>query len=118
MKALTTFIAIALLAFSTTACSQQHTYRSGGFGSKTVKASKNYVTKDIKVDNFTKLSVAGSPDVTYTQKSGKPTVEVYTSDNIVDLRISVSRTIPSTSASRRTSAYPIINWKYVCPQKS
>ena len=84
MKALTTFIAIALLAFSTTACSQQHTYRSGGFGSKTVKASKNYVTKDIKVDNFTKLSVAGSPDVTYTQKSGKPTVEVYTSDNIVD----------------------------------
>lgn len=65
MKALTTFIAIALLAFSTTACSQQHTYRSGGFGSKTVKASKNYVTKDIKVDNFTKLSVAGSPDVTY-----------------------------------------------------
>lgn len=79
MKALTTFIAIALLAFSTTACSQQHTYRSGGFGSKTVKASKNYVTKDIKVDNFTKLSVAGSPDVTYTQKSGKPTVEVYLS---------------------------------------
>ena len=77
MKALTTFIAIALLAFSTTACSQQHTYRSGGFGSKTVKASKNYVTKDIKVDNFTKLSVAGSPNVTYTQKSGKPTVEVY-----------------------------------------
>ena len=67
MKALTTFIAIALLAFSTTACSQQHTYRSGGFGSKTVKASKNYVTKDIKVDNFTTLSVAGSPDVTYTQ---------------------------------------------------
>ena len=58
---------------------------SGGFGSKTVKASKNYVTKDIKVNNFTKLSVAGSPDVTYTQKSGKPTVEVYTSDNIVDL---------------------------------
>ena len=52
---------------------------------QTVKASKNYVTKDIKVDNFTKLSVAGSPDVTYTQKSGKPTVEVYTSDNIVDL---------------------------------
>lgn len=85
MKALTTFIAIALLAFSTTACSQRHTYRSGGFGSKTVKASKNYVTKDIKVNNFTKLSVAGSPDVTYTQKSGKPTVEVYTSDNIVDL---------------------------------
>ena len=43
------------------------------------------MTTDIKETNFTKLSVAGSPDVTYTQKSGKPTVEVYTSDNIVDL---------------------------------
>lgn len=85
MKTLTTFIAIALLAFSTTACSQQHNYRSGGFGSKTVKASNNYVTKDIRVENFTKLSVAGSHDVIYTQKPGKPSVEVYTSDNIVDL---------------------------------
>lgn len=85
MKNLTTLIAIALLAFSATACSQQHTYRSGVFGSKTVKASKNYVTKEMKVDHFTKLSVGGSPDVTYTQKPGKPTVEVYTSDNIVDL---------------------------------
>ena len=55
MKALTTFIAIALLAFSTTACSQQHTYRSGGFGSKTVKASKNYVTKDINLNSATLL---------------------------------------------------------------
>lgn len=85
MKKLTSLIAIALLAFSTTACSQQHTYRSGGFSNKTIKASKNYVTKKMKVEEFTGLSVAGSPDVTYTQKAGKPTVEVYTSDNIVDL---------------------------------
>lgn len=85
MKTLTTLITAILLAFGTTACSQQHVYSSGGFGSKTVKASKNYVTKDIKVENFTGLSVAGSPDVVYTQKSGKPKVEVYTSDNIVDL---------------------------------
>lgn len=86
MKSLATFTAIALLAFSTTACSQQNTYSSGNiFGGKTIKASKNFVTKDIKVDNFTKLSVAGSPDVTYTQKAGKPEVKVYTSDNIVDL---------------------------------
>lgn len=48
-------------------------------------ASNKYVTKDIKVDNFKKISVAGSPDVTFTQKSGRPEVEVYTSDNIVDL---------------------------------
>ena len=55
------------------------------FGGKTIKASKNYVTKNIKVDNFTGLNLAGSPNVTYTQKAGKPEVEVYTSDNIVDL---------------------------------
>lgn len=86
MKSLATFSAIAFLTFSTTACSQQSTYSSGNiFGGKTIKASKNFVTKDIKVDNFTKLSVTGSPDVTYTQKAGKPEVQVYTSDNIVDL---------------------------------
>lgn len=86
MKSLTTFLAIAFLAFSTTACSQQHTYSSGNlFGGKTIKASKNFVTKDIRVDNFTNVNIAGSIDVTYTQKAGKPDVKVYTSDNIVDL---------------------------------
>lgn len=86
MKSLASFITIVLLAFCATACSQKHTYSSGNlFGGNTIKANKNYVTKDIKVGNFTKLNVTGSPDVTYTQRSGKPQVEVYTSDNIVDL---------------------------------
>ena len=73
------------LILSTTACSQSKNYSSGNWGSKKVIASNKYVTKDIKVDNFKKISVAGSPDVTFTQKSGRPEVEVYTSDNIVDL---------------------------------
>ncbi len=86
MKNLVTFASAILLAFSTTACSQfRHTEHTGSFGGKTVKASKNYVTKDIKVDNFTEINLKGSPDVTYTQKAGKPKVEIYTSDNIVDL---------------------------------
>ena len=85
MKTLATIIAFSILTLSVTACSHNHTYSSGLFGGKTIKASKNYVTKNIKVDNFTGLNLAGSPDVTYTQKAGKPTVEVYTSDNIVDL---------------------------------
>ncbi len=86
MKNLATFVSAILLAFSTTACSQfLHTERTGTFGGKTVKASKNYVTKSIKVDNFTSLNLAGSPDVIYTQKAGRPGVEIYTSDNIVDL---------------------------------
>lgn len=86
MKNLATFLSVILSAFSTTAYSQfHHTEHTGIFGEKTVKASKNYVTKSIKVDHFTGLNLAGSPNVTYTQKTGKPTVEVYTSDNIVDL---------------------------------
>lgn len=85
MRTLATIITVAVLAFTTVACSQKSTYTSGIFNGKTVKASKNFITKDIKVDNFTKLSLTGSPDVIYTQKAGKPKVEVYTSDNIVDL---------------------------------
>lgn len=88
MKTLTTIIATAILAFGMQACSQKstNTYTSSGiFGGKTVKASNKYVTKDIRVSNFTGLNVAGSPSVIYTQKAGKPQVEVYTSDNIVDL---------------------------------
>lgn len=86
MKSITTFIAIAFLAFSTTACSQQHTYSSGNlFGGKTIKASKTLVTKSIKVENFEKISLAGGQDVIYKQKQGAPSLEIYTSDNIVDL---------------------------------
>ena len=85
MKSLTTILILASLTCCITACSQQRTFSSSSFfGSKTIKASKNYVTKDIRVDNFANLSVTGSPDVIYTQKSGKPEVKVYTSDNIVD----------------------------------
>lgn len=50
-----------------------------------IKESKNYVTKEIKVDNFTKISVNGSPTVHFTQKAGKPQVKVYTSDNIAEV---------------------------------
>ncbi len=85
MKKLATLITCICLIMSTTACSQSKNYSSGNWGSKKVVASNNYVTKDIKVDNFKKLSVAGSPDVIFTQKPGRPEVEVYTSDNIVDL---------------------------------
>lgn len=54
-------------------------------GNKKVKASNVYVTKQIKIDNFDRLEVAGSMDVVYKQVKGKPTLEIYTADNIVDL---------------------------------
>lgn len=70
----------------TTACSQSREHTSGNWKSKNkVVGSSNYVTKDIKVNNFKKISVTGSPTVFFTQKSGRPDVEVYTSDNVVDL---------------------------------
>lgn len=77
MKSLTTFIAIAFSALSTTTCSQPHTQGSGGFwGGKTIKGNKNYVTKDIRVGSFEKISVAGSQEVIYTQKQGSSSVKV------------------------------------------
>lgn len=85
MKSLTTCFAIAIMAISTVACSHRFIEHTGDWGSKTIKGSKNYVTKDIRVDDFKKISVAGSQNVIYTQKSGRPKVEVYTSDNIVEL---------------------------------
>lgn len=89
MKKFTTLTSILLLTTVLSACAQSysHHFNSGNswLGGKEVKASKNYVTKQIKVSDFDQIAVSGSLDVTYTQQSGKPKVEIYTSDNIVDL---------------------------------
>ncbi|KAA6339630.1 hypothetical protein EZS27_012448 [termite gut metagenome] len=49
------------------------------------EASKNYVTRVVKTDNFNAIRLTGSPNVVYTQTEGKVRVEVYGPDNIVDL---------------------------------
>ena len=89
MKKFTTLTSIFLLTTVLSACAQSysHHFNSGNswLGGKEVKASKNYVTKQIKVSDFNQIAVSGSLDVTYTQQSGKPKVEIYTSDNIIDL---------------------------------
>lgn len=89
MKKFTTLTSIFLLTTVMSACAQSysHHFNSGNswLGGKEVKASKNYVTKQIKVSDFDQIAVSGSLDVTYTQQSGKSKVEIYTSDNIVDL---------------------------------
>ncbi|OUP11223.1 DUF2807 domain-containing protein [Mediterranea sp. An20] len=72
---------IALAAFALTSCMTN----AQSWGSKRIKESKNYVTKEIKVDNFNKISLIGSPTVNFTQKAGKPQVRVYTSDNIAEV---------------------------------
>lgn len=66
---------IALLTVSTS-CMQ----------TKRINPSGNYVTKDIKVEDFSSIALIGSEDVTYTQSTdGKYSVKVYTSDNIFEL---------------------------------
>ena len=60
------------------------TSAQGWFGQETIKESKNYVTKEINVEDFTRINLVGSPTVTYTQQAGKPTVTIYTSDNIAE----------------------------------
>ena len=80
MKTKTICIALASLLMCSCASNAQ-----SWFDGKTIKESKNYVTKEIKVDNFNKITVTGSPTVVYTQRSGKPEVTVYTSDNIAEV---------------------------------
>lgn len=78
-----------LLAVITLSACAQSSYKkhvsSGLFSGKTVEASDNYVTKEMRVKDFDEIRVTGSLDVSYTQRSGKPEVEIYTSDNVIDL---------------------------------
>lgn len=51
-----------------------------------VKASGNYETKNVKIGNFDKIKLLGSPTVIYTQSSdSKSTLKIYGSDNVIDL---------------------------------
>lgn len=75
-----TLIALMLL-ISMTACSMV----VDGINTKRVTASNNYVTKEYKLTDFNKISLAGSGNVYFTQRPGTPTVSVVTSDNIAEL---------------------------------
>lgn len=85
MKNLIKFIAAIAITASLSSCTQSANVFNSSFGGKRIIASNTYVTKNIKVDNFEKINLAGSMNVTYTQHQGAPQVEIYTSDNIVDL---------------------------------
>ncbi|MCD8080217.1 MAG: DUF2807 domain-containing protein [Bacteroides sp.] len=67
--------AIFCMVFSVNAMAQQ----------KRVTASKNYITEKRTVGSFNAIQVTGSPDVQYTQTSGSPSLEVYGSDNILEV---------------------------------
>lgn len=84
MKRVTIILCMLLLVLSSTTHAQIKIFGTT-YGSEKVKGSKNYVTKEMRMSDFSKLSITGSPNVTFVQKSGKPRVEVYTSDNLIDL---------------------------------
>ncbi len=84
MRVLSIFFLLALLTIGTMGYSQNRVTTGSGFG-KTIKASNNYVTKEMQVENFTELSLTGACKVIYKQQAGEPTMEIYTSDNLFDL---------------------------------
>ncbi|WP_321333822.1 head GIN domain-containing protein [uncultured Bacteroides sp.] len=76
MRNISLFIAaFGTLLFGTTACSQ----------AQRVVGSQNYTTKNIQVGAFNSLKLLGSPDIIYKQTKGKPTIQIYGSDNIIEL---------------------------------
>lgn len=54
-------------------------------GRQTIKASSNYQTKELKIGNFDRILVLGSPTVVYTQSAnGKTELKITGSDNLLD----------------------------------
>lgn len=51
---------------------------------KHVTGSKNYITKEVKAENFNEIKLLGSMNVTYYQDS-RSHIKIYGSDNIVPL---------------------------------
>lgn len=85
MKKFTYLIICLGLAIATGARAGENEQFLNSLKNKKVVASNRYVTKKILVENFNQIRLMGGVDVTYTQKKGSPQVEIYTSDNVVDL---------------------------------
>lgn len=76
---------------------------AGNAQTKRVKASGKYETKEVKVQNFDKIKLLGSPTVVYTQ-SDKPQLKIYGSDNVLDLvKCEVSKGTLTISFKENTS---------------
>lgn len=83
---------IAMAACLLTGCSETadksgkngNLWTQGLLGAR-IEGSGNYITKKFDVRDFDEVVVAGPMDVDYTQRAGKRTVQVNTSDNLMDL---------------------------------
>lgn len=87
MKKIFLMISPLLLAWVFCGCVQgnSHSESIGFTNGPTIKGSDRYVTKNLTVKPFDKIVVTGSLDVEYTQDAGKYQVDLYASDNIIDL---------------------------------
>lgn len=84
MKKVTNILFALMLTVAMGACAQRYSGTFFGSGTR-VEGSNNYVTKQMRVDDFTKVNLAGAVDVAYTQQPGRAGVEIYAPDNIVEL---------------------------------
>ena len=71
---LTAWLLGIILIFSATSC----------FNDPIVKGSKNYITKKENLEHFNDISMSGSANIIYQQDSSSR-IEIYGSDNIVEL---------------------------------
>ena len=83
MKTLTTTLTSMMLGFSLMACSIN--VNGDGITTNRINASNNFVTKEIRVSDFNKISLVGSGKVFFTQQPGAPAVSVVTSDNVAEI---------------------------------
>lgn len=78
LKKLTGMIGLLSLSLCITTASAQFL--------QTIKASSNYQTKELQIENFNQIKVLGSPTVVYTQSTnGKTELKITGSDNLLDL---------------------------------
>ncbi len=82
MKTLFVIIALGIVSMGMVGCT--NAIASSSRENK-IEASKNYVTKQISVSDFNKIRSSGCADIIFTQQEGAPQVEIYGSDNIVEL---------------------------------
>lgn len=75
MNRLILWTSILAASFAATSCASE----------KRIKGNGNLVRKEIRVSDFDRIDIYGASNVSFVQKAGKPRVEIYTSENIVDL---------------------------------
>lgn len=69
---------LAMIAMTMNSCVTSVT------SAESIRPSKNYVTKTVKVGKFDGISTATSIDVVYAQTSGGQDIEVYAPDNLME----------------------------------